>query len=175
MARNLRIKLHWETFVQPLLQWKSNKSYKLWVCVCSLRYPACNARAPYCYMWPVRLDSMFPHNLINGTSYEKNIIEHKMWVLVLSTMFCLKYFLILRGIQRQTITNVYGSCKDSTCYSLQIFFSFSRQIFEIHSGIKFNENLSSGSRVVTCGQADMTKPNSFCSQFCERALKWLLY
>jgi len=31
---------------------------------------------------------------------------------------------------------------------------FSQQIFEKYSDIKFNENLSSGSRVVPCGEMD---------------------
>jgi hypothetical protein len=31
------------------------------VCVCSLRYPACNAHAPYCNMWPAPLYHIFPH------------------------------------------------------------------------------------------------------------------
>ena len=39
------------------------------VCVCSLRYPACNA--PYCLLWPAPLCSIFPHFLINGTIFEK--------------------------------------------------------------------------------------------------------
>ena len=34
---------------------------------------------------------------------------------------------------------------------------FFRQIFEKYSNIKFHENPSSGSRVVPCGQTDMTK------------------
>jgi hypothetical protein len=34
---------------------------------------------------------------------------------------------------------------------------FSRQIFEKYSNTKFHENLSSGSRVVSCGRTDMTK------------------
>jgi hypothetical protein len=34
---------------------------------------------------------------------------------------------------------------------------FSRQIFEKSSSSKFNLNPSNGSRVVPCGQADMTK------------------
>jgi hypothetical protein len=34
-------------FLQPLLQWKSNEYYIFWVCVCGLRYPACNAHAPF--------------------------------------------------------------------------------------------------------------------------------
>ena len=35
---------------------------------------------------------------------------------------------------------------------------FFPQIFEKYSNIKFYENPSSGSRVVPCGQTDMTKP-----------------
>jgi hypothetical protein len=30
-----------------ILSWKRNKYYIFWVCVCSLSYPACNARWPY--------------------------------------------------------------------------------------------------------------------------------
>ena len=40
--------------MQPLLQWKSNKNYVFWVCICSIIYPACNAHAPYCYPWRLR-------------------------------------------------------------------------------------------------------------------------
>ena len=47
------------TFVQPLLQWKGNKYFICWVCVCSLRYPACNAHAPYCHLRPARLYNIF--------------------------------------------------------------------------------------------------------------------
>jgi hypothetical protein len=47
----------------------------------------------------------------------------------------------------------------STRYSCPILIKleFSRQIFEKYSNIKFHENPSSGSRVVACGRADMTK------------------
>jgi len=34
---------------------------------CSLRYPARNAHAPYCHLWPDPLYNIFPHYLINGT------------------------------------------------------------------------------------------------------------
>ena len=58
------------------------------MCVCSLRYPACNAHAPYCYLWPVRLYSIFPHYLIDGSICEKkNVTEHKMCVLIFFTNF----------------------------------------------------------------------------------------
>jgi len=39
---------HRGAFVLPVLQWKSKKYYIFCVCVCSLRYPACNAHEPYC-------------------------------------------------------------------------------------------------------------------------------
>jgi len=32
------------------LQWKSNKSYIFWVCICSLSYSVYNAHAPYCHL-----------------------------------------------------------------------------------------------------------------------------
>jgi len=39
-------------------------------CICSLSYPACNAHAPYCHLWPAPLYSIFPHYLTNGTILE---------------------------------------------------------------------------------------------------------
>jgi hypothetical protein len=46
---------YWGAFEQPLLSWKCNKCYIFWVFVCSLRYPACNAHAPYCHLWSAPL------------------------------------------------------------------------------------------------------------------------
>ena len=45
---------------------------------------------------------------------------------------------------------------ESTHYSCQIWMKldFSQQIFETFLNTKFHENLSSGSRVVPCGQTD---------------------
>jgi hypothetical protein len=37
-------------------------------------------------------------------------------------------------------------------------FEFSQQVLEKYSNVKYNENPSSGSRVVTSGRTDMTKP-----------------
>jgi hypothetical protein len=37
------------------------------VCVCSLIYPACNAHALYCNLWPAPLYNIFPYDLTNGT------------------------------------------------------------------------------------------------------------
>jgi hypothetical protein len=60
----------------------------------------------------------------------------------------------------------------STRYSGPILkkLEFSQQISEKYSNTKFNENPSSGIRVVPCGQTDRhEKANSSFSQFGERA------
>ena len=65
--------------------------------VCYISYPACNAHAPYCHLWYVRLCHIGPHYLINGTIFgEKKVIEHKMCVLIFCTTF-------VRIIQRTII------------------------------------------------------------------------
>jgi len=58
--------------MQPLLQWKSIKYYILRMCVCSFSYPASNAHAPYCHLWPAQPYNIFPHYLINGMIFEKS-------------------------------------------------------------------------------------------------------
>jgi len=69
-----------------IFYWKSRKYYIFWVCSCSLKYPASNAHAPYCHLWPAPLCSIFPHYLTNSTIFEKKrVTEHKMCVLVLWT------------------------------------------------------------------------------------------
>jgi hypothetical protein len=39
--------------------------------VCSPRYPACNAHAPYYRLLPAPLEKIFPHYFIKGTIFEK--------------------------------------------------------------------------------------------------------
>jgi len=50
-------------------------------------HPACNANAPYCHLWPVRLYDNFPHYLIKDTILGKKITEYKMCVLIFSKTF----------------------------------------------------------------------------------------
>jgi len=73
------------------------------VCVCSLSYPACNAHAPYCHLWPVPLYNIFTHYLIKGmifgkkSSWAQNVF---FWVLLTHLS---ETFLILRRVERDMI------------------------------------------------------------------------
>ena len=64
-------------------------------------------------------------------------------------------FFIVRRTERDVIMNVYVNTRNSCQILMKL--RFSRQIFEKYSNIKFNENLSGGSRVVPCRRTDMTK------------------
>ena len=68
---------------------ESNKYYIFWVCVCRLRYPACNVHAPFCHLWPAWLCFVSLLFLINGTNFEKKkqLLNMKCVFLSLSTNF----------------------------------------------------------------------------------------
>ena len=79
------ITLYWGTYVKPLLPWIGSKYHIFRVCACSLRCPACNARDPYCHLWPVWLYKIFAYCLIN-VKIKKKVIEHKMCFNILLTV-----------------------------------------------------------------------------------------
>jgi hypothetical protein len=69
-------------------------------------YPTCNAYAPYCHLWPVRLYNIFPHILTNGGRK-----KYSVGVLILSSNFS-ETFLILRRTERDMVINIHlFSCK----------------------------------------------------------------
>jgi hypothetical protein len=80
--------------------------HNLNVCVCSLRYPACNAYAPYYHLWPAPLYKIFPHYLINDMIIEKKLLNTKC-VFWFSLQLLSETFLILRRTERDMIKNVY--------------------------------------------------------------------
>ena len=90
-TENVRITWHGEAFVR-LLPWKSSKYYILWVCVGSIKYPACNAHAPYFNLLSARLYNKFSV-LSHKRHYfrEQNVIQQKTCLDFLYN-FCLKYF-----------------------------------------------------------------------------------
>jgi len=141
------------------------------MCVCSLSYPACKSHAPFCHLWAVRLYCIFFALTHKGQDFREKIIEH-LNVFFFSLQLLSGKFFILRRTERDMIKNVYwSSCKVPVVlvrYLMKL--EFSRQIFENYPNIKFRENSSSGSRVVSCGRTDRRdEANSRFSQFCERA------
>ena len=82
------------------------------VCVCNVRYPACNAHAPYCHLWPFQLYNIFSHYFINGTIFvRRDLLNRKRVIWFYLQILCEKCF-VLRGIQSDMITNVHWyECK----------------------------------------------------------------
>jgi len=81
--------VNWVAFVQPFLQWKSNKYCIFWMCVCSLRYPVCSGHAPYCHPWSSWSENIFPHYLIRGRILKKIHMKCVFWF---SYTFCPNHF-----------------------------------------------------------------------------------
>ena len=74
---------------KPLLQYKSNTYYTLWVCVCvcSFNYPACNAHAPYCHLVACPALPYFSTLPNRRNDFREKLTEHKTRVLIFSTTF----------------------------------------------------------------------------------------
>ena len=92
---SVHITQHWGAVVLSLLKWKSNKYYIILVCVCSLRYPACNERTPHCHLWPARLYNIYIFFTLSHKRHEfckKKFIGHKMCVWIFSTAFVWNIF-----------------------------------------------------------------------------------
>ena len=122
------------------LQWTKNEIFVAWPqknkvililldCLCSFRYPACNAHAPYCHLWSARLYIFFPNYLITGMIFEKKkrllsikcvfrfslqlYLKHFSFSEQLSDIWSNMYigisetFLILKTIERHVIKHVY--------------------------------------------------------------------
>jgi len=125
------------------------------VCVCGLRYPACNAHAPYCHLSPVRLYSIFSTLSHKRYDFRKKVIEHKMCVLTFSTTFVWKSFNSKKKWARydQKCISVFAWIAGCYCQILIKFSIFPQNILEKFSNVKFHEHLSSVSRVVPCGRA----------------------
>jgi hypothetical protein len=102
--------------------------YIFWVCLCSLRYPACNAHASYFHLWPVRLYYIFPR-LVNGTIFgkKKKLLNTKC-VWIFSTNF-------VWNISRSKKNSTYFGLHVKGPHSFEIVLKLevSRQIFEKYS------------------------------------------
>ena len=78
---------------------EKQKYYIIWVCVCSTTYPLRNVHDIYCHLWPVWLNHIFPHYLINGTVLGGNLMKIKC-VFLCSVQLLSETFLILLRTKR---------------------------------------------------------------------------
>ena len=138
------------------------------MCVCSLSYPACNARAPY-YISICGLSGctiFFPNHLINGMIFEGKKC-YWTWTVCFDFLYSswlkeLWFWEELSEILSQTYIHLYVKYPLflSACNQTWIFLTDFRE--KKYSNIKFHENLSSGSRLFhaerrTDRQTDITK------------------
>jgi hypothetical protein len=72
------------------------------VCVCSLSYPARNAHAPYCYLWPAPLYNIFPQYLTNDTIFGRKKLLNTKCVFWFSLQLLSQTFLPLQRILPNT-------------------------------------------------------------------------
>jgi hypothetical protein len=155
--------------------------YNLGVSICSLRYPACNVLAPYCHLWPAPLYNIFPHYLINGTTFEKKLLSTKC-VFWLSLQILSETFLILRRNERDMI-KVYIDVHIKYPLFLNDFNETWNFTTDFRKILKYQISWKSVQREPSCsmrayvrtdGWADRVtdkhdKANSRFSQFCQRA------
>jgi hypothetical protein len=90
----------------------SNKYYVFRVCVCSPNYSTLQAHVPFCIVISDPCSAIIFFTLSHKRKdFRIKVIEYKMCVLNFATNLS-EEFLILRRIQRDTITNVHtSSCK----------------------------------------------------------------
>jgi hypothetical protein len=77
------------------------------VCVCSLRYRACNAHAPFCHLLPGCLCVIFPQYVINVTNFGERLLNIKC-VFWFSLQILCETFLILRITEQELIKIYFG-------------------------------------------------------------------
>ena len=139
------------------MHWKSKEYYTTWMCICRVSYPACNAHASYCQLWPAPLRSTAFCHIIKYTTrfFEKKTLDKKC-VFRVSLQHLSETFFIIRINERDKMKILYWYSYKVTFFPYLILMKLeiSRQAFEKSSNIKFHEDPSSGSRVVPCERSD---------------------
>jgi hypothetical protein len=110
------------------------------------------AHVQYSHLWPVRLNRIFSYYIIKGAIFEKNIVEHKMCVLIFSITFVWNISHCKKNLARQyhVCTWVFMKSALWDCNGIWRFFVVFRKILEYQIWL----NLSSGSQVLFCERTD---------------------
>ena len=85
---------------------RSHDHYKNSVCICSLRYPACNAHAPYCHLWPTPLYIFFTFSHKQHDFRKKKKLLNIKCMFRVSVQLLYDTFFILRRTERDMIENI---------------------------------------------------------------------
>jgi hypothetical protein len=159
---------------------KSNEYYTFWVCVCSLRYLACNAQAPYCHLCPVRLYDIF-QLIAKCNIVDKKVINIKCVFKMFSTTSAWKISHSKNKSAKYDKKNIYirrSSYKVSVILVRFLWIlNFLDSTSEKCSNINLHGNLSIRNRRVPCRQREgqthkwtesHDEANSRFSQVCQR-------
>jgi len=110
---NVRTAWHCGAMVQPLLQWKSNKHFIFWMCVCSLRHPAsaCAILSSVpCPALPHSSTLSHKRHDFRGGGGGGKVIEHEM---------CLD-FLYVSFLTHFSFYEEFGKIRSKMCIGLHI-------------------------------------------------------
>ena len=146
----VRITEHWGAFVQQLLQWKGNKYYIFWVCVCSLRSTIQCACAT---LSSVACPTLWCFSMLSHKwhHFQQIRLLNIICVFWFARQLLSETFLILKRTEWDMIINVYCSSRhplflsdfNEPCLILTYFGKI--LIYQFH------ENLSSGSEFFHAG------------------------
>ena len=122
----------------------------------------CACTVLFSHLWPVWFHHILPHYLTHGTILEKKMFVTQNVCFDFLYNFCRRHFSFKEEfieILSQMYVGFHVKCLLSLSFFNEILTDFS-----IYSNTKFLENLSSGSPVVPCGEADQTKLTvAFCN------------
>ena len=118
------IRMHGTTSLKK----KNNKYYIFWVCVCRLRYRACNAHAPNCHLCSVLRHHIFSRYLINGAIFGKVFLNAKC-ALSISTTFVRKCYNSKKKWEWYDHKCMFDFIQICICLHIHICFSLHKYIF----------------------------------------------
>ena len=138
--------------MQLLLQRESSEYYVFWMCVGSLRYPACNAHAPYCHLSPCPALSYFPTLSYKRQDLSKKKLLNIKYVFWFSLQLLSETFLISRRTERDMIKNVLWSS-----YKVPVNLDIYERSSNFLNGFSKNVQIPNFIKIRPCGQTDMTR------------------